>query len=615
MAEPGGSVGIAAVEHRAPAPRSRMGAVVDANGATFRVWAPHANEVWVTGTFNGWQQKATPLAKEDGGVWSTHVEGAKAGDRYKFVIRNGKQTFEKIDPYARMVDRSEKRAVVYDPGAFDWGDDRFRTSPWNELVLYELHVGTFNEPSGDAPGDLQRATEKLDYLQDLGINGIALMPVAEFPGSRSWGYDLSYPFAVERAYGGPDALKRFIKESHSRGMAVIVDVVYNHFGPMGLDMWRFDGWGEGEGGGIYFYNDERAATPWGHTRPNYGMPQVRALIRDNLVMWVEEFHADGFRWDGTVFIRKQGFYKEDPDIPEGWDVIREMNRFVKSNWPEKLLIAEDLQGEEKMTRPVEEGGAGFDSQWDAAFDHRIREAVTPEKDADRNVEEVWKVVEDCYNGRLRDRVVYTESHDATSGQQNRYRVPYEINKEDPGSVESRKRSTLAAGLAFTAPGIPMLLQGQEFLEDEWFDKDKPLDWSKRDRFKGITRMYRDMIALRRNLHGTTRGLLGDHVNVFHKNEPWKLFAFHRWKQGGPGDDTVVVACFTDRSHDGYRIGFPRAGRWRVRFNSDWQGYSQDFEGHPSDDLDAAPKPFDGLPASGEVSIGPYTLIVLSQDPE
>lgn len=607
------SIAVAEVE---PSPHAGMGATIVADGTTFRVWAPHADNVWVIGSFNDWSRTAHPLAQEEHGIWSAHLPGVKAGDFYKYVIKNGSHIFEKIDPYARMIDRSEQRAVVYDTRAFDWGDEAFRFPPLNEIVFYEMHVGTFNESGGDAPGTFQRAAEKLDYLTGLGVNCILMMPVMEFPGKWSWGYDLSYPFAIERTYGGPDSLKCFIKEAHRRGISFILDVVYNHFGPSGLDMWRFDGWGIGETGGIYFYDDEeKAKTPWGHTRPDYTKPEVRQFIRDNLVMWLDEFHVDGFRWDGTVFIRRQGFLKDAEEIPEGWDLIREMNGFVRSNWPEKLLIAEDLQGEELITTPISDGGAGFDSQWDAAFDYRLREAVTAPSDEERDIEAVWRVVAKGGRGEMKRRVIYTESHDAVSGQENRFRVPFEINRVNPESWESRKLSTLAAGLVFTAPGIPMLFQGQEFLEDERFDSDKPIHWEKRERWKGITRLYQNLIALRRNIDGITGGLLGDHVNVYHKNVEAGVFAFHRWRHGGAYDDTIVVANFSRKGYERYQLGLPRLGRWHMRFNSDWTEYCADYDGYPSEDVEATSEPVDDLPASGVVPIGPYTLIILSQGPE
>ena len=129
------------------------------------------------------------------------------------------------------------------------------------------------------------------------------MPPFEFAGDISWGYNPSHLFAIESGYGGPDAFKRFIREAHAHGIAVIVDVVYNHFGPSDLDLWRFDGWSEGDGGGIYVYNDERAMTPWGATRPDYGRGEVRTFLRDSALTWLEEFRCDGLRFDATVYIR------------------------------------------------------------------------------------------------------------------------------------------------------------------------------------------------------------------------------------------------------------------------------------------------------------------------
>ena len=162
---------------------------------------------------------------------------------------------------------------------------------------------------------------------------------------------------------------------------------------------------------------------------------------------------------------------------------------------------------------------------------------------------------------------------------------------------------------FTVPGIPMLFQGQEFLEDEWFRDTDPLDWGKKQRFAGIFRMYQDLIRLRRNWDNRTRGLAGHRVNVFHD----KVIAFHRWDHGGPGDDVIVAINFANRSYDSYAIGFPREGRWRVRFNSDWSGYSPDFGDHPGYDTEAHSRPRDGLAFSGNIGIAPYSALVLTQD--
>ena len=223
--------------------------------------------------------------------------------------------------------------------------------------------------------------------------------------------------------------------------------------------------------------------------------------------------------------------------------------------------------------------------------------------------DVADAIRHAYDADHLTRVIYTESHDEVAN--GSARVPEEIWPGNADSWHSKKRSTLGAALVMTAAGIPMLFQGQEFLEDMWFHDGDPVDWDKRGRFPGIVQLYRDLIRLRRT-DPATRGLRGRNSNVFHVNDWDKLVAFHRWADGGPGDDVVIVANFANRSYAGYRIGFPRPGSWRVRFNSDWSGYDPEFGNHPGFDVDAAPDPHDGLPASASLPIGPYTALILSQ---
>ncbi len=588
-----------------------MGAVPHEGGALFRVWAPHADRVCVMGAFNGWYRDANPMAHEGDGYWSADVAEARAGHEYKFVIQCGGETLVKNDPYARLMVNSSSNGVIYDAEAFDWEGEAFELPPWNELVLYELHVGTFAAGlTDDGPGTFAGAAGRLDYLRDLGIGAVELMPLAEFAGDYSWGYNPAHPFAVEEAYGGPDALKAFVKEAHARGIAVVLDVVYNHFGPSDLDLWRFDGWSEDGYGGIYFYNDDRADTPWGQTRPDYGRAEVRQYLRDNVLMWLEDFHLDGLRWDGTVFIRRTGF-AGGADLPDGWQLMRRINREVRQKRPGALMIAEDLQREGALTRDLGEGGAGFGAQWDAAFVHPVRKALITSRDEERDLEAVRDAFLHVYNDDAFQRVIYTESHDEVAN--GRARLPHEIDAEDPEGWAGKKRTTLGAALVLTAPGIPMLFQGQEFLEDEWFRDTDPLEWDRLERHGGLRDLYRDLIALRRNTEGATRGLTGPHADCIHLHPEAKVLAFHRWMDGGPGDSVVVVFNLSSRTHEAYRLGFPAEGTWRLRLNSDWSGYDESFGGQAAYDVAAAAEERDGLPAGGTVALGPYSALLLSQD--
>lgn len=263
-----------------------MGAIPHSKGVAFRVWAPHASRVWVTGTFDDWQSDANEMSAEEYGHWYIDLANVRIGDEYRYIIENGDQRFSRIDPYAREVTNSVGNGVVHNP-SYDWEDDNYTMPAWNELVIYELHIGTFHDEPGGLPGTFSDAELKLQHLKDLGINAIEIMPAAEFAGDFSWGYNPAHMFSIESAYGGPIAFKRFVKKAHSLGMAVILDVVYNHFGPSDLSLWQFDGWSDNHLGGIYFYNDWRSETPWGNSRPDYGRGEVRQFIRDNALMWLK----------------------------------------------------------------------------------------------------------------------------------------------------------------------------------------------------------------------------------------------------------------------------------------------------------------------------------------
>jgi 1,4-alpha-glucan branching enzyme len=590
-----------------------MGSIVYPGGAAFRVWAPFASKVCVAGTFNAWSPTAHPLASEANGYWSADIPGVAVGHQYKLVVRHDDQTLWRMNPYAREVVSSVGNAVIHN-SEFDWTGDNFALPAWNELVIYEMHVGTFNDQRADGPGTFDDVITRLPHLQDTGINAIELMPVLEFPQSFSWGYNPALPFAVESALGGPRGLQRLVKAAHARGIAVILDLVYNHFGPGDLDLWQFDGWSDwSHNGGIYFYDNARAHTPWGDTRPDYGRPEVRQFIRDNVQLWLTKYRVDGLRFDAVSYIRNVEGNNDDPgrDLPDGWSLLQQLNSDVRDSQPWKITIAEDLKNNEWITKPVGQGGAGFGSQWDAGFVHPVRQAIITANDSDRDVFAVRDALYHRSNGDAFQRVIYTESHDEVAN--GHERVPEEIWPGHADSYFSKKRSTLGAALVFTAPGIPLIFQGQEFLEDEYFRDVDPLDWDKLKKFAGIHQLYRDLIRLRRNWFNQTRGLRGQHLNVQHVNGADKVIAFHRWENGGPGDDVVVVANFANRAYDTYNLGFPRAGRWKVRFNSDWNGYSTDFGNQLSYDTVASSGERDGLPCQANVGIGAYTAIILSQD--
>jgi len=595
-----------------------MGASPYQGGTTFRVWAPFAAQVSVAGDFNNWSTTSDVLFSENNGYWSVDVQGAGVGQQYKYAIVNpGQPPLWRNDPYARaMSHNSGNLNSLIASSSEMFSTPGYVTPSWNELVIYELHIGSFvfDPASPRKQGSFAAAIGKLDYLRDLGINAVEVMAVAEFDGDVSWGYNPAYIFAIEDEYGGPDGFCNFVNEAHSRGIAIIFDVVYNHLGYPSDDMWRFDGWSENEKGGIYFYNDWRSTTAWGDTRFDYGRGEVRQYLCDNALCWLEQRFVDGLRWDSVGSIRNVKDQNNDPanDIPDGWSLMQWINSLIKQHQPWKISIAEDLKDNEWITLGTGAGGAGFDAQWGADFVWTVRSSVIGADDASRNMFAVKDIITQRYNADAFERVIFTESHDADANGQSR--LPEMIWPGNAGSYFSKKRSTLAAAIVFTSPGIPMIFMGQEFLESGYFHNDpQELDWSKTLDYSGILQLYRDLIHLRRNWFNNTRGLLGQNVNVHHTNDGAKLIAFHRWDQGGHGDDVIVVLNFADRGYSSYTIGFPRPGRWRVRFNSDWNGYSSDFMNWFSYDTDANGQPSDGMDCSGNIGIGPYSVIIMSQD--
>lgn len=592
-----------------------MGAIALDGATSFRVWAPNASRVSVVGEFNEWNGGTHPLEREEGGLWFCRGEGALPGTQYQFEIQNGDKTFRKNDAYAREIHPKTAVSVIHADN-FKWKSAPRSLPNWNELVIYELHVGTYAAPSENCVGRFDQVMNRLPYLKELGINAIEIMPLMAFPGERSWGYSLTNPFAVESSYGGPEGFKRLVDAAHGHDIAIILDVVYNHFGPDNLDLWQYDGWSKNNKGGIYFYNDHRSWTPWGDNRPDYGRGEVRQYIRDNALFWLENYRVDGLRFDSTLFIRNTRGENNniETDIPDGWSLLQWINEEIQRHFPGCLTVAEDLMQNPWLTKPVKDGGAGFGAQWDSAFVHPVRSNVVKIEDVQRSMEEIARAVEFRYNADAIQRIIYSESHDEDAN--GKARIPHEIDAENTAGYFARKRSTLAAGLVLTAPGIPMLFEGQEFLEDGWFRDDKTLDWSKLKKFQGINRLYHDLISLRRNLHGNTKGLLGPFVYVHHLNNVDKVIAFHRWSEGGPKDDVIIAASFTHRTlEDGYRIGLPRGGKWIIRFNSDWKGYSPDFHdvSNPRGEVEAVKEPRDGFKFSGVICVPPYGFLILSQE--
>jgi len=398
---------------------------------------------------------------------------------------------------------------------------------------------------------------------------------------------------------------KFVREAHKRGIGVILDVVYNHFSG-NTDLWQFDGWNENNRGGIYFYNDERGDTPWGG-RPDYGRPEVRQFILDNITMWLTEYRLDGLRIDSTIYMRNTEGRDNDPahDIPDAWFLLQDIVALAHKINPQAIMIAEDCANSAFLTKARADNGCAFDAQWELSFPHAVRDSLGVTPNHPRTLASIRNVLEKSYNGNVFEKVIFSDSHDTAAN--GSVRLNDAINPQDPTSLEARQTLLLANSLMLTGPGIPMLLQGSEFLQKGAFNDWEALEWEQATKHAGIITAHRHLIDLRLNHHHNTAGLLGQHTAIFHQDDNNGVIGYHRWQDGGPGDDVLVVANISDQDFTTYQLTLPRSGAWKVRFNSTWNGYSSDFanlsiEHITTDDQSLA-----------TISLPAYTVLIVSQE--
>lgn len=551
--------------------KKNLGVTRHGDDTEFRLWAPFASAVNLAGTVTGGKEIA--LASENDGYWSVSIKGVEPGQNYVFLITTADGTvLTRNDPRARQLTTSDSGAsVIIDPD-FDWQGDAFTPVLPQQQVMYELHVGTFNRPDAATIGTFSDTLEKLDYLKALGVNVIELMPVTSMAHSYGWGYAPNHIYSVENAYGGRHGLLTFVRECHKQGIAVILDVVYNHFSGE-TDLWQFDGWSENGRGGIYFYNDTRGDTPWGG-RPDYGRPEVRQFILDNVTMWLEEYHLDGLRVDSTIYMRNTEGHDNDPahDISHAWYLLQDIAELAHKLNPNAIVVAEDCANSAYLTKPRSENGCAFDAQWELGFPHALRDGLGLR--GGRTLAGVRYELERRYNGNAFEKVVFSDSHDTAAN--GSVRLNEAASSGDAADKHAREKTVLANTVMLTAPGIPMFLQGQEFMQEGSFNDWQELEWDKAETYSGIVLAHQHLVNLRLNQGGTTAGLLGQSTAVFHQDDNNGVIGYHRWDKGGPGDDVLVIANFGGDAHETYQLQVPLPGKWRVRFNSTWKGYSPDF---------------------------------------
>ena len=634
-------------ENLAAAP---MGATLVAGGATFRVWAPRALSVYVCGDFNSWQRNANSLLTSvGGGQWAGFASGLKEGDSYLFYVNGPGSSGFKRDPRARELSSTppwpQSNCLVRNPSSFPWHNTGFRPPAFNELVVYQLHVGTFVIQPPNPNGYFLDVAAQLPYLSSLGVNAIEPLPIVEFPCFPSLGYNGTDCFSPENdyaefdsaklqnyfaainsllraknqpAYSSPDVLKGSANQlrvlvdlCHVYGIAVIFDVVYGHAGG-GFDdssLYFMDRMPPGDNNNSLYFTDQGIA---GGLAFAYWNNDVTQFLIDNAKFCYDEYRIDGFRFDQVSDIDSHG----------GWQTCQWLTDTLHFVKPEAALIAEYWPVDGAVLDPTASGGAGFDATWNDRLRDAVRGAIGQSSGgalASVDMDSIAGALQFTpSSGRWRT-VQYVENHDIvwSNHQPNQPRIPRLADSSNPRSWYARSRSRVAAGLVLTSPGIPMLFMGQEFLEDkQWSDDPNAGDnigWaglnSGDKAMADHLRFTSDLIALRRR----QPALRGEGLNVFHVHNQNRVVAFHRWVEGA-GRDVVVVASLNENTFWSYQLGFPAPGRWLEVFNSDvYDNWVNPWVAGNGGGVSADGGPLHGLPASASVVIPANSVVVFARD--
>jgi maltooligosyltrehalose trehalohydrolase len=317
----------------------------------FRLWAPSQDAVALVLED---EQRVLPLRRLEDGFFALTTDAARPGSRYRFELASGPRV---PDPASRFQpDDVQGPSVVVDPAAYAWREAGWRGRPWEEAVLYELHVGAFS-----AEGTFDGLRRRLDYLADLGVTAVELMPLFDFAGTRNWGYDGVMPFAPDAAYGRPDDLKRLIDEAHARGLMMFLDVVYNHFGPVGNYLHEY--------AESFFEPEEH--TPWG-AAINYKVRAVRDFAIHNVLYWLEEYRFDGLRFDAVDRIIDRG---EEHILNE---IAATVRRTIPPERHVHLVLENDKNQAHLLERDPDGRPVYYDAQWNDDIHHVYHHLLTGE---------------------------------------------------------------------------------------------------------------------------------------------------------------------------------------------------------------------------------------------
>ncbi len=568
------------------------------NDYKFTVWAPKARSVRLL--IESPKLEIT-MNKEEFGYWSSIVSDIDAGTRYKYEL-DGKNSFP--DPASlSQPDGVHEASKVIDIHDFKWTDDEWENMPLDRMIQYELHTGTFS-----TEGTFEGVIGRLDYLKDLGVNAIELLPVAQFSGLRNWGYDGVYPFAVHDGYGGAKELMKLVNTCHQKGIAVILDVVYNHFGPEGNYVSNF---------GEYFSG--KYSTPWGEPLnfDDTNSDEVKNYYIQNALMWCRDFHIDGLRLDAVHAIYD---FSSEHIMKQLAGKLEQLSQRTEKNY---YLIAESNLNDVRYISPYSKGGYGLSGQWSDDFHHAVHALATNERrgyyEDFGNPEQLSKAIKQAFvfdgvyskyrkktygnstkNNGGEQFVIFSQNHDQVGNRKHGERLI---------SLSSFEMAKLIAGCMFVSPNVPMLFMGEEYGERNPFyyfvshldeelnrlvnegrkeefktffdDKGEALDPASEEAFEqsklswdisqeperqSMYAYYKTLIELRKN-HPVLQVPDKEKLTITEKG---KGFTLHRWQ----GDRQILVFMNFDQNATELEVPFNQSGNMEKVIDSTstkWNG--------------------------------------------
>ncbi len=580
-------------------------------GVVFRVWAPEAKEVYVTGDFSFWRSCAEPMEKKSVGVWEAFIPGLKEYDAYKYniVTRDGR-VLEKTDPVGFHSElRPGTASKVYDMTKYQWNDGpwmerRAKTASYDQpMNIYEVHLGSWKRGENGEFYTYDRiADELIPYVKDMGYTHIELLPVMEHPLDMSWGYQCTGYFCPTARYGEPRDFMAFVDRCHQENIGVILDWVPAHFPKDASGLYEFDGTP------IYEGNDERQREhpSWGTRIFDYGRNEVKSFLLSSAIFWLDNYHADGFRVDAVASMLYRSFCREEgqwtPNIYggkeniEAIDFMRLLNQMIFERYPNVLMMAEESSAWPMVTKPTYMGGLGYNYKWNMGWMNDILDYM--------KLDPVYRKyhhnnITFSLTYAFSENYVLPLSHDEVVHLKN------SLVGRQPGDYW-RKFAGLRLLLAYQIvhPGKKLLFMGGEFGQFAEWAYDRSLDWFLLD-----YEMHRYVQWYVKDLNH----FYLDHSELWENDSDWKGF---QWISCENADDNLlvmrrinrkgdeIIAClnFSPVVRDGYRIGLPKEGVYKEVFTSDRTYYGG--SGVFNNPIEAEDIPWNGLWYSGCITIPP-----------